>query len=91
MNGAPGLGAQGGEDRGLCRDVFGFLGGGLRRLLGLRPVDGGDISAVSCEAFEDGLEDGTAEKDHVLGIREIGRGFLLRSGSEGCGGKVFGR
>lgn len=46
---------------------------------------------MPCKAFEDCLEDGTAENDHVLGIGEIGRGFLLRSGSEGCGGKVLGR
>ena len=71
------FGVQGGEDSGLYWGVFGVLRGGLRELFGLWLVTGRDISAMSCQAFEDCLEDGAAEYDHVLRVRGIGCGFVF--------------
>jgi hypothetical protein len=74
-----GFGVQDGENCGFC---YSFR---LHRFFRVWFVIGGDISAVSCEAFEDCPEDGASENNHVLRIRLLGGWLRLR-----CREMVFG-
>jgi len=74
---------QGFENRGFCRAFFGI------QVFRLWLITGGDISAMSCEAFEDRLEDGASEDNHILRLRLIGCWLCL--GRRRYGDRVFGR
>ena len=76
------FGIQAGEDGGLYLTLF--------RIQGLRfcLVTGGYIASVSCQAFEDRLEDRAAKNDHILRLRLIGCGFVFAGWR--CGYGFFG-